>query len=161
MMVVPLADNMNHMNVHVSIDMVPREAIHTVSFGTEYSDFTGEEPPKKVKMMVNRTFRNRLQKYTDLRRVRKIVNIWELDGILKNYRSSTEEEDNDTESDSESEKASSSSESEAEEEDVPPPEDEEEVVSSEESEEEPEEKKPLEYAWYNCNADAYFIARTG
>jgi hypothetical protein len=39
-MVVPLADHLNHENVSVCVDLVPIEAIHTLSFGTEYSDFT-------------------------------------------------------------------------------------------------------------------------
>ena len=156
-MLIPLADNLNHTNVHVSIDLYQSNEINTTKFGVDFSDFTNEAyEPQHTKMMVNRTFKNRLQKYTDLRKVRKLENIWELDNILRRYQSSTDQEDNDTSSSSSSEESPS--------EPSDPEEEQEEEESSEEESEEEEEKEPKirDHEWYSWDLTEAFVSlRTG
>jgi hypothetical protein len=63
LMLVPLADSFNHGNVNTSVEMMHKVHISTTRFGIDYNDFTQELSPESLlqgKMMVNRTFKNRL-----------------------------------------------------------------------------------------------------
>ena len=98
-MLTPLADCLNHEDVCVDYITLPEEFLLARCAGktllNDYNDFmgTGRNP---VNLMKTRTHKNRLEKYLswfDNDKIRDMNAIWEIDQILYDLESSTDEED--------------------------------------------------------------------
>lgn len=98
-MLIPLADCLNHEDVCVDYITLTEEFLLTRCAGktllNDYHDFGGIGRPP-VNLMKTRTHKNRLEKYLswfDNEKIKDMNAIWEIDQILYDLESSTDEED--------------------------------------------------------------------
>ena len=148
-MVIPFADNLNHEDCYVHYESLNRD--HLVKFSAtltkdmDYKDYSNT-PHRGNGPSNNRTFKNRLFKYLDSTQdtspLETISGIWEIDRLINEYNSSSDDEElrNDEEEGDEEE---------AEEEE------------DEEEEDEEEEDEETGYSMKYNTPDKYFIMATG
>ena len=98
-MLIPLADCLNHEDVSVDYITLTQEFLEARSSGlsliNDYQDFLGASS-SSCNIMKTRTHKNRLEKYLswfDTEKIQDMNAIWEIDQILHELESSTDEED--------------------------------------------------------------------
>jgi hypothetical protein len=98
-MLIPLADHLNHEDVCVDYITLSLEFLQTKSITgallNDYKDFTGVSQNSNS-LMKTRTHKNRLEKYLtwfDDEKICDMSAIWEIDQILTDLESSSDEED--------------------------------------------------------------------
>lgn len=98
-MLIPLADCLNHEDVAVDYITLTQEFLEARSSGlsliNDYQDFLGISS-SSCNIMKTRTHKNRLEKYIswyDTEKIQDMNAIWEIDQILHELESSTDEED--------------------------------------------------------------------
>lgn len=101
---VPFADHLNHGNVNISMEICDENTLNAES-EIDYKDFLGVKSTVEDKEMPKRTFRNRFEKYkkANPKTVLKVNNVWELNRVFAEYRSSEDEEEYSEEEEEDSE----------------------------------------------------------
>lgn len=99
-MIIPLADNFNHIDVYISYETRSGSFLdkycRTGSLEHDYGDFKNTPFSNKT-TMIQRTYRNRLQKFLveneDISKLQSVNYIWDIDDELEDYQSSTDNEE--------------------------------------------------------------------
>ena len=97
-MVIPFGDHVNHGNVSVEFETHRKDElleIATAGGPIDYSDFTGNAS-LTTGSMPKSTNKNRLEKYLatkpDKGQIKKVQNLWELEGLIRDFQSDSDNE---------------------------------------------------------------------
>ncbi|OMJ86347.1 hypothetical protein SteCoe_12134 [Stentor coeruleus] len=95
-MLIPVADNTNHGEVYTSYESEEKSVLKVQAENrtseVDYTDFLDIKLEYEIEVDYRKNT-NRLEKYLEKSEIPEIRNIWQLDRVLENYRSSSSEDD--------------------------------------------------------------------
>lgn len=95
-MLIPIADNTNHGEVYTSYESEEKSVLKVQAENrtseVDYTDFLDMKLEYEIEVDYRKNT-NRLEKFLEKSEIPQVQNIWQLDRVLENYRSSSSEDD--------------------------------------------------------------------